>query len=67
MDSFHFLVKMEKNRHSIHRESPRVATLPDNFVSRVELPKLNELDSHFTVLDNINLPIEYIGGEIAKI
>lgn len=27
---------------------------------RVQLPVLNELDSHFTVLDNVNLPIAYI-------
>lgn len=33
---------------------------------RVQLPALQEGDSYFTVLDNINLPIEYLKGEIIK-
>ena len=31
-----------------------------NFALRVKLPTLNETDSQFTVLDQINLPINYI-------
>lgn len=36
-------------------------------LSRVQLPVLNELDSHFTVLDNVNLPIGYINEEIGRV
>ena len=34
---------------------------------RVYLPVLNETDSFFAVLDNINLPISYIKTEIDKV
>lgn len=36
-------------------------------LSRVQLPVLNELDSHFTVLDNVHLPIDYINEEIGRV
>jgi len=70
MDNFNFLLTMERNRYNakqktqeeeeqIEREKQQgiadAVKLP-----RVTLPALNELDSYFTVLDNVNLPIQYV-------
>ena len=64
INTFHDILSMEKSKrdNSMQKLEPHKKTKD----YRVYLPVLNEADSFFTVLDNVNLPIAYIKAEIEK-